>query len=663
MRALILAAILAAGAAADAATPTAQPAASPPHAPSASAPPGARLQPGQPIPPDQLEALVDGIANTTMARAHIAGAAVAVVQNGQVVLKKGYGFAGPGRAVDPDRTLFRIASISKTFTWIAALKEVEAGRMAMDAPINRYLPAADAVPDAAPWRQVELRDLMTHTPGFEDRTFDHLFVDTPAKIRPLEAQLRLARPRRVFAPGTTPAYSNYGAALAGEAVATLEGAPYQSVVEREIIAPLGMAHTTFREPYPARTDLPAPMPAQLAADRSVGYRWSGTGFQPQLYEFVTQDAPAGAGSSTAGDMARYMLAILAGGQLDGARIYGPQTAAALRTPLPTQARGAPSIDHGFFEYDLPGGYVGRGHDGDTIWFHSTMMTIPELNLGIFVTTNTDTGAALRSELPTRIVERFYAPAQPFPRPGSQQLAKNPAAYAGTWLTNRRPFFGLEKFVFMIIGQTRISVTREGTLAAPGPGGVFVFAPDGPPGHFRAVSGPEASDFELVNGRAVRWYPLAIVSYDRAGPLYDLRTLAAVAALAVIGVVAVLIGPALRFRRELPQTALQRWANGGQIAAAAAWIVCFVAVGAFAGKASNQAEVLYAWPTVSLLTASIAGLCAALLSAAGLALAAPVWRAAGGWSAWRKARYTLTALVFVALALLFALWGLLEPWAP
>jgi CubicO group peptidase (beta-lactamase class C family) len=663
MRALILAAILAAVAAASAAAPAAQTQASPPPASPAPPPAGARLQPGQPIPPDQLEALVDGVVNATMAHAHIAGAAVAVVQNGQVVLKKGYGFAGPGQAVDPDRTLFRIASISKTFTWIAALKEVEAGRMALDAPINRYLPAADAVPDAAPWRQVELKDLMTHTPGFEDRTFDHLFLDAPVKVRSLEAQLQLARPRRVFAPGTTPAYSNYGAALTGEAVATLEGAPYQSVIEREIISPLGMSHTTFREPYPPRADLPAPMSAALAADRSVGYRWSGAGFQPQKYEFATQDAPAAAGSSTAGDMARYMLTILADGQLEGARIYGPQTAAAIRNALPTEAPGAPSVDHGFFEYDLPGGYVGHGHDGDTIWFHSTMVTISELNLGIFVTTNTDTGAALRTDLPNRIVERFYAPVQPFPRPGSPQLAKNPTAYAGEWLTNRRPFFGLEKFVFMIIGQARIGVTHDGTLTAPALGGPGVFAPDGPPGHFREVSGPEVSDFQLVNGRAERWYPVAIVSYDRAGLLDDLQTAAVVAALAVVAIAAVLIGPALRFRRELPQTALQRWANGGQIAAAVAWIACFAAIGVFAGQASNQAEVLYAWPTPSILAASIAGLLAAILSAVGLALAAPVWRAAGGWSVWRKARYTMTALIFAALALLLALWGLLEPWAP
>ncbi|HVN00320.1 MAG TPA: serine hydrolase domain-containing protein [Caulobacteraceae bacterium] len=657
MRAFLMAAVLLASAGANA-QPASGPAPAPIPPPAQS---GARLAPGQPIPPDQLEALVDGVANATMAHAHIAGAAVAVVQNGQVVLKKGYGFAGPGRPVDPDRTLFRIASISKTFTWIAALKEVEAGRMALDAPINRYLPPDDAVPDAAGWRQVELRDLMTHTPGFEDRTFDHLFTDKPSKIRPLETQLRLARPRRVFAPGTTPAYSNYGAALTGEAVSRLEGAPYQSVIEREILGPLGMAHTTFREPYPARADLPAPMATALAADRSVGYRWSGDTFEPQTYEYITQGAPAGAGSSTAGDMARYMLAILGDGQLDGARIYGPQVAAALRTPLPIDVKGAPPVDHGFFEYELPGGFIGHGHDGDTIWFHSTMVTIPQLGLGIFVTTNTSTGPALTAELPGRIVERFYAPPQPFPRPGSPQLGAHAAVYAGTYLTNRRPFTGLEKFVYMLIGGARIGVTPDGRLTAPGPGGLQVFAPDGPPGHFHAVSGSDVTDFELAGGRAVRWYPLAVISYDRVGPLYQATTLGLVGCLAVLAIVAVLVGPALRFRRDLPQTAAQRTLTLLQIAASLAWLACFVGLALFASKASNQAEILYTWPSPTLVAGSIAALVAALLSAAGLVLAAFAWRSSEGWGVWRKLRTSMTALVFAALALQLGLWGLLEPW--
>jgi hypothetical protein len=129
-----------------------------------------------------------------MARDHIAGVTVSVVQDGQVVLKKGYGFAGPGRPVDPDRTLFRLGSISKTFDWIVVMNEVEAGRMRLDGPVNDYLPADLAIPAAPGWRPVELRDLMSHTPGFDDRILYHLFLKTPAQILPLAAELKLIRP-------------------------------------------------------------------------------------------------------------------------------------------------------------------------------------------------------------------------------------------------------------------------------------------------------------------------------------------------------------------------------------------------------------------------------------------------------------------------------------
>ncbi len=637
-----------------------------PSAPQPTAAAAAPLAPGQPIPPTELATLVDGVVRQAMARDHIAGAAVSVVQNGQVVFKKGYGMAGPGRTVDPDATLFRIASISKTFTWIAALKEVEAGRMRLDGPINAYLPRAIAVPDAPGWRQVELQDLMGHMPGFEDRTFDHLFVRGPAQIRPLLTQLRLAQPRRVFAPGTAPAYSNYGAALTGAAVASLERQPFQTVVEREIIDPLGLAHTTFRELYPARADLPAPMPAALAATRSVGYRWAGTSFEPQAYEFVTQDAPAGAGSSTAGDMARYMLMILGDGELGGARIYGPQTALALRTAGPPAASGAATTAHGFLIYQLPGGQTGYGHDGDTIWFHSAMVTVPALHLGVFVTTNTDTGPPLVRELPVRIVEHFYGGALDLPLGGAPALAARRADYAGTYLVNRRPFGGLEKFVYLLIGQADVSVTDDGRLIAPGEGGVQAWTPTGVAGQFRAIDGPETMLIGKAPDGAARLYMgNGVISYDRVGPLYWRSTLALLAALAAAAAVATLIGPALRFRRSLPQTPAQRVLSRMQIAAAALWIVACACLAGFGMAASNQAEVLYRWPTGPLLVASAAALLAAMWSVIGLAWLALAWRdgaGARGWSLWRKLRSTATGLVFAALAIQLSFWGLLEPWA-
>jgi CubicO group peptidase (beta-lactamase class C family) len=189
-----------------------------PQAPSAPRP-GGRLAPGQPIPPAELEAFVDGVIRDAMATDHVSGATVAVVQGGKPVLLKGYGFAAAGRAVDPARDLFRIASVSKTFTWILLMREVEAGRMKLDAPINDYLPPDLQIPAQGFSKPVRIIDLMAHAGGFEDSALGHLFTDKPSRVTPLGDYLKARRPNRVREPGQFATYCNWCVALVGYAVA------------------------------------------------------------------------------------------------------------------------------------------------------------------------------------------------------------------------------------------------------------------------------------------------------------------------------------------------------------------------------------------------------------------------------------------------------------
>ena len=137
---------------------SALPALPPPH-------PGVRLAPGQVMPAAELEAFVDGLAAQAMARDHVAGAVVAVVQNGQLVLGKGYGVdrLSPARPVDPGRTLFRLGPITETFTWIGVMREIEAGHMRLDAPVNQYLPQDVQIPDQGFIQPVRVRDLMSQS--------------------------------------------------------------------------------------------------------------------------------------------------------------------------------------------------------------------------------------------------------------------------------------------------------------------------------------------------------------------------------------------------------------------------------------------------------------------------------------------------------------------
>ena len=640
--------------------------------PIAAAPanPGARLAAGQPLPPNELEAFVDGVVKDAMAREHIAGVTVSVVQNGQVVLKKGYGFASlnPQRPVDPDRTLFRIASISKTFTWIALMKEVEAGRMRLNQPVNLYLPEKVQVKDQGYDQPVRVANLMDHSPGFEDRALGQLFEDRASRVRPLELYLRQERPRRVHAPGVISTYSNYGVALAGEAVAYSAGKPFERLIEDEILLPLGMSHTTFREPRPAKAGLPAPMPAALAADIALPMHWTPRGFEQRNYEYVGHIAPAASASSTAGDMARYMIMLLNGGQLNGVTVFGPTTAQAFRTPLRRTPVGINGWAHGFMSFDLAGGYRGYGHGGDTLEFHSSLVTVPALNLGVFISTNSATGAPLAGRFASRLVQQFYAAPQVFPRAGSPALAADGEAVSGYYLTSRRAYSGLEGFVTSAVGGTTVSVTPQGRLVTASRDETRTWVPDGPLSDrlFIGADGDRRIAFTNEGGQAGAF----LVSYGGAlmerAPVWRRPTtlgwlggLAGVAALATLG------GIVFRNRREFRENQTQARASLVQNIQAALWLIAMALLALWASKTGDVAYVVYHWPGALLLTASACALVASLLTIATLVALPAIWR--GGrrvdsWSHLRKAGFTLTVLIYASLAVVLALWGALSPWS-
>jgi len=621
-----------------------------------------------PMPQPQLEAFVDGVVREAMARDHIAGVTISVVQNGQVVLKKGYGVSrlNPARPVDPDRTLFRIGSISKTFTWIVLMKEIEAGHMRLDAPVNLYLPQSVQMPDQGFTQPVRLRHLMSHTAGFEDRALGQLFERDYGRVRPLQVYLRQERPQRVRGAGLEESYSNYGAALAGLAVSNVTGKTFEALTEDEIINPLHLTRTTFREPRPALEGLPHPMNPALARDVADGFRWTANGFERRPFEYIGQVAPAGAASSTAGDMARYMQVLLNGGALDGATVFSPQIARWMRTTLYRPAPGATGWNYGFEEMALPGGHRGFGHLGTTLSFMSSMVLAPDLGLGIFVSTNTDTGGQLRERLPQQIIEHFYAPRAAAIPPGSPSLVNNAAVYEGHYLTTRRAYGGMEGFVDALIGFTNVRVTPGGYLSTTDNDGVHLWSATDKPGVFRSLDGPETIVFDIRNGRAVRIFGASGTAvYERRGDWAGPNLLALLAGLTVIAAITTLIGVGFRSRRDFRQTTVQARASLMQTTQAVLWLVALTCFGSWAAGTADTAHVVYDWPGPWLVIASACALVAAVLTIMTLLMLPVIWR--GGrrvdsWTGGRKVRFTITVLVFSAFALDLAYWGALMPWS-
>jgi len=623
------------------------------------------------MPPAELEAFVDGVVRGAMARDHVAGAAVAVVQHGQVLLKKGYGAASfsPYRPVDPDRTGFRLGSVSTAFTWILVLRETEAGHMRLDAPVNLFLPDALRIHDQGYSRPIAVQDLMNHTAGFEDRALGQLVERDEARVRPLATYLREERPRRVHEPEVAVSYSNYGAALAGEAVSEVSGKPFETLVEEAITRPLGLAHTSFREPHAAAAGLPAPMTPAQAQDLSLGFRWTPIGYRLRGFEYWEQVGPAAAGSSSAGDMSRFMLALLGNGSLDGVQIYGQPSAVALSTPQPTPVRGLPAWRHGLLQTSLPGGFDGVGLHGATLSFHTSLILVPELGLGVFVAANTDSGGDLTSALPGQLVQRFYAgPPGPI-APGSGDLIAARKAFEGVYLSDRRAYGGLEGFVTRLLATETVQVSGDGKLLVRGADVGGVWSLDGAPerGWFASDDGPQRLVFDRRgDGPAGRFFaPWGGLTFERVGFLGQAAALTWATTLALVASLATLGGVLMRARRDFRETSGQRRASLLQSSQAILWIA---AAGLFAGWVMNindPAQLMYDWPGWNLLLASACALVAAVMAAVSLVFIPVVWRGGGrrldSWTAGRKARFTFTALVFAGYAVLLGFWGALEPW--
>ncbi|MGZ8364335.1 MAG: serine hydrolase domain-containing protein, partial [Caulobacteraceae bacterium] len=601
---------------------------------------------------------IDGAVTARMKAEHIAGVTVSVVQNGQVVFKRGYGVAdAKGTPVDPDRTLFRIGSLSKAFTWIAVAKTAEDGRIRLDAPANTYLPPKLRFADQGFSQPITINNLMSHSAGLEDIALGHLLVLDPKTLRSLPDYLAQERPNRVRAPGR-PSYSNFGAITAGWIAANAAGVDFPTLTEQRIFQPLAMQWTTFREPYPARAGLPAPADPSLAANISSGFKWSGGEYKPLAFEYISHNGPAGSASSTAADMSKVMRLLLSDGAIDGVRIYSPQTARLLRTPLIQTPEGMNGWAHGLMT-GAASGYRTFGHDGDTNAFHTSLVTVPDLDLGVFVSTNTEGGEKLATALPGLVVEHFYAPKMiggAFRKPGQGELA----AYAGNWIGTRRAFTGLEKFIGLMNGPS-VTATKTGLVISTS--STKLYLPTTEPGVFRTADRSGVVSFDLENGKPVRWRTGGNnQQQERMKPWEQPTPLLVLAGLALLGAVATIVGVFTR-HRPYAQKPIQALASRSQTAAAAGWLIAAGALALWLPASNDVVKLVVEWPQPAILVFSWAALAAALISVADLGLLVPAWssRGEGSWSLWRKLRYSMTAVIFVLLAVELGLRGALQPW--
>ena len=611
-----------------------------------------------------LESFVDGVVGGFMSQQQIAGAEVAVVRDGETLLVKGYGIDSvePRRAVDPNESLFRLGSISKTFTWLSIMQLAERGKLKLNDPINDHLPDALDIPDEGFEQPIRIIDLMNHTAGFED-ILQGLFVAADATPLSLNEQLRQRRPHRVREPGKFMVYSNYGTALAGAIVAHVSGMEYESYVEQNILVPLGLSHTTFRESYEPTEGLPQPMSPALAAHLAQNIESRNGVWQAVPHEHIVSMAPAGAAVSTAGDMAKYMLALLDPQRLEAAGVLKAETFAQMREPSFQSAPGMPAVHHGFF--NTPLGTTTRlaidnlSHGGSTLHFRTLMVVTDDLGgrgtLGVYVAANSVPGGIMAQAVAERLVAEYFLPspqAEPTVLEGGADRARE---YAGQYRPLRRSYTQFEKVIN--VGTINVTATKEGylVLALGGPSQRFVeISKD----LFRQTNGDATIAFVRNERGAVSHLVAYIGTVERVAFFASPQWLALVLAAALLTCIGVLIAAALRREPVPPHSVGERRSAQVISGTAIAWLLFIVLALVwalpFVGP-EGQDQFVYSYPQPMLKVALAVGVIATGLSVLGIATLVPVWRERT-WPIGRRLRHTVAVALFVVLVATLLQWN-------
>lgn len=407
--------------------------------------------------PQELEAFLDKFFAQKMAELHIPGVAIAVVKDGKSFFTKGYGYADLERKilVDPNKTLFRLASVSKLFATTAVMQLAEQDKINLHDDVNQYL-ASFQLQESYP-APVTFDNLLTHTAGFDEK-FIGIAAPKVSEILPLGDYLAKQMPARVMPPGKVISYSNHGIALLGYLVEELCNVPFAQYVDEHILRALNMHRSSFSQP----------LPPQLAPDIAVGYKYKQGRYQP-LPSYYVNDGPAGALKATATDISHFMIAHLENGRYGQVKILEEKTAQQMHALHFTNHPRLPGWAYGFSER-FQNNLRAIEHGGTDPGFASLLFLLPEQQVGLFVAYNNEQDE-LREQLISQFLDRYYPVQQPKASPQPRIAIQKRANYfVGSYRYIRYPHSTIEKLGPVLLQaptsapELRIKVGGKGILA-------------------------------------------------------------------------------------------------------------------------------------------------------------------------------------------------------
>ena len=427
-------------------------------------------------------------------------------------------------------------------------------------------------------------------------------------------------------------------------MANVSGMSFEDYVEANVLRPLGMVSSTFKEP----------LPQALEKRMAVGYSFEAGAFKPHGYEFVANFGPAGSLAAPATDMARFMIAHLQEGRAERGRILSPETARAMHARVfsPHPAVGGSGL--GFYETYVNGRRI-IGHGGDTNYFHSELGLLEEEGIGFFASVNTGGKAGLVPRHFLRAFMNHYFPARlPAVKP-PDDFGSRAGRYAGNYRALRHSYTRFEK-VFALLGGVKVAAAGNNTLVIPDLFGESAQYAEVAPAVFREVGGDRTVAFiENDAGHVV-----GMVGQFAFIPFYKLRwyesppfhfTLLGLALLFfLIGVISALRN--WKRDREGPRAA--RWArrNLGVLGALyLAFVVGFALV-----FAAGMNDIVFALPRglYAILSLPLIGL---PLTALAVILAVRVWREKY-WTRGSRLLHTAGVVAAIAFVCFLSFWNLL-----
>lgn len=591
-----------------------------------------------PSDPQEVAQFFDDLLARQMTQEHVVGATVAVVKDAELLFAKGYGHVDQQQRlpVYADRTLFHIGSDGKLFTWTAVMQLVEQGQLDLYADVNSYLDFQ--IPATYP-QPITLHHLMTHTAGFEEQ-LNALAVSNAQEVLPLHTFLVRSMPARVYPPGALFAYSNYGTALAGYIVERVSGTPYAQYITSHILHPLEMSHSAATQP----------LPPALMADLSPGYRYGNGDYHTVDFEWFAAP-PAAPVRSTATDMAHFMIAHLNQGRYSETAILEPATVAEMHRQHFAHDPRLYGMTYGFVESRENNQRI-IWHMGETAHFATLLALLPEHNVGLFVSYNTQPVDA-HTTLSAFLDHYYPTPAAPALQPADAALA--PAAQlAGTYISTRVAHTSPQKLIGWM-QAVPVRVGEDGTIQIESQRYVEI-----EPGLFKQVDGERTLTFRTdASGRVTHlfWGPFALLKVPWYQTLsFQLTLLAACLVIMLTAMIAWALAALLRRRRGDPPpergARAARWlasALGLATTGLLAWLVVLLLGFSETYIFPGQAVTLITW----LLWLVV------LMAVGVLALAVLAWKRRY-WNAIWRAHYTLVALAALGVVWVLYFYNLIAP---